>query len=211
MNRDTPVSKGYEMRSALLYIRRMSESIPRWTSIRNLLLNLGLVVMMCGVFGVQRGHSQTTDQNCSAGNPDKTCAQGDGSQTPSAPDDGAQKTDQNCSAGNPDEACTSGDGSETPSAAANGAQRTDRNSGAKEASPEASTQSDQARAPGMNSGAQTSSPNSPSKATSSNAAPTETDSQNLQSEPQEIQQRSPYKNLPSLYDLYTQIPAAGGN
>ncbi len=198
------------MRSALLYIRRMSESKPRWTSIRSLLFALGLAVFMCGVVGVQRGHSQTTDQNCSAGNPDKTCASSDGSQTPSAPDDGPQKTDQSCSAGNPDEACTPGDGSETPSAAANGAQRTDRNSGAKEASPEASTQSDQTRAPGMNSGAQTSSPSSSSKATSSNAAPTETDSQNLQSEPQEIQQRSPYKNLPSLYDLYTQIPAAGG-
>jgi len=29
-------------------------------------------------------------------------------------------------------------------------------------------------------------------------------------EPQEIQRRSPYRNLPSLHDLYTQIPSAGG-
>ena len=35
-------------------------------------------------------------------------------------------------------------------------------------------------------------------------------SQRPQSEPQEIHEPSPYKNLPSLYDLYTQIPPAGG-
>src|ERR1700734_1034117 len=115
MNRETPVSKGYEMRSALLYIQRMSESRPRWTRIRNLLFNLGLAVLIGGMIGVQRGHSQTTDQSCKAGNPDEACAPGDGSQTPSAADNGAQATDQNCSAGNSDEACAPGDGSQTPS------------------------------------------------------------------------------------------------
>jgi hypothetical protein len=31
-----------------------------------------------------------------------------------------------------------------------------------------------------------------------------------QDEPQEIQRPSPYGDLPSLHDLYTQIPSAGG-
>jgi len=157
------------MRNALLYIRRMSESRPRWTRIHNLLFTLGLAILICGVIGVQRGHSQTTGQNCSAGNLDEACAPGDESQAPSA--------------------------------AANGAQVRDQNSGAREASPEAPAPSDEPGAPF---------PKSPSKAKGANATPLATDSQNRQSEPQEIQKRSPYRNLPSLYDLYTQIPASGG-
>ena len=38
------------MRSALLYIRRMSESRPRWARIRNLLFALGLAVLICGCY-----------------------------------------------------------------------------------------------------------------------------------------------------------------
>ncbi len=66
------------------------------------------------------------------------------------------------------------------------------------------------RAPARKGGTQAPSPNSHSEAAGANPTPTETDSQNRQSEPKEIQERSPYKNLPSLHDLYTQIPASGG-
>ena len=79
-----------------------------------------------------------------------------------------------------------------------------------ESSPDASAQSNQTKALARKGGAQAPSPNSRSETAGANATPTETDSQNRQSEPQEIQEPSPYKNLPSLYDLYTQIPASGG-
>jgi protein involved in polysaccharide export with SLBB domain len=71
-------------------------------------------------------------------------------------------------------------------------------------------QSSKAKASPQNGGAQTPSPDTSKKATGAKVTPAGPRSQTRQSEPQEIQEPSPYKNLPSLYDLYTQIPAAGG-
>jgi protein involved in polysaccharide export with SLBB domain len=71
-------------------------------------------------------------------------------------------------------------------------------------------QSSKAKASSQNGGAQSPSPNPSRQATGAKATPAGPRPQNRQSEPLEIHEPSPYKNLPSLYDLYTQIPAAGG-
>jgi protein involved in polysaccharide export with SLBB domain len=184
------------MRSALLYIRRMSESRPRWARIRNLEFAFVLATLICTAIAVQRGGAQGTGQNSSAGSSPQS----------SSPGNSTSSFDNNT------QAPSAGD-NQAPSAAGNGSQGTDQNSGAEgaspESAPEASGQSNGAKAPAGN-GAHSQSPNSPSEATGAKAPPKETDSQNRQSEPQEIQQPNPYNNLPSLYDLYTQIPSSGG-
>ena len=189
------------MRSALLYIRRMSESRPRWARIRNLEFAFVLATLICTAIAVQRGGAQGTGQSSSGGSSaqssspgNSTSSSGNSTQTPSAGDN---------------QAPSAGD-TQAPSAAGNGSQGTDQNSGAEGASPAASAQSNGANAPAGNGGAHAQSPNSPSEATGAKAPPKETDSQNRQSEPQEIQQPNPYNNLPSLHDLYTQIPSSGG-
>jgi len=182
------------MRSALLYIRKMSESELRWTRLRSLELTFLLAMLICAAIAVQPGRAQGTGQSSSAGSSAQASSPGSGTQAPSAGDT---------------QAPSAGD-TGAPSAAGNGGQRTDQSSGAQEGSPEASPQSNGAKASARTGGIQAPSPNTPNGATGAKAAPTETDSQNRQSEPQEIQEPSPYNNLPSLYDLYTQIPSSGG-
>ena len=196
------------MRSALLYIRRMSESRPRWARIRSVEFAFVLATLICVAIAVQRGGAQGTGKSCSAGSsaqsssPGNSTSSGNGSQAPTAGDTQAP------SAG--DTQAPSGGDTQAPSPAGNGAQATDQNSGGGEAPPGASAQSNGAKAPAGNGGTHAQSSNNPGEATGAKATPTETDSQNRQSEPQEIQEPSPYNNLPSLYDLYTQIPASGG-
>jgi protein involved in polysaccharide export with SLBB domain len=186
MNRETPASKGYEMRNALLYIRRMSGSLPRWTRIGSLELTFISAMLICAAVAVPPGRAQGTGQNSSAGSSSQSSSPDNNTQAPSAGD------------------------TQAPTAAGNGAQAADQNSGEEDASPEASAQSNGANVPAANGGAHAKSPNSPSGGTGAKATPTMTDSQNRESEPQEIQAPSPYGNLPSLNDLYTQIPSGGG-
>jgi protein involved in polysaccharide export with SLBB domain len=189
------------MRSALLYIRRMSESRPRWAHIRSVEFAFVLATLICVAIAVQRGGAQGTGKSCSAGSSAQSSSSGN-----SAPSSG--NGTQAPTAG--DTQAPSGGDTQAPSAAGNGAQATDQNSGGGEAPPGASAQSNGAKAPAGNGGTHAQSSNNPGEATGAKATPTETDSQNRQSEPQEIQEPSPYNNLPSLYDLYTQIPASGG-
>jgi Polysaccharide biosynthesis/export protein len=190
----TEASEGKELRMESLSIRKMSESGPRWTRIRNLGFTFILAMLTCAALAVQRGHAQGAGQSSSAGSSAPSSSPGDSTQAPSAGDTQGPSASQ----------------TQAPSAAGNGAQGPDQNSGAQDASPEAPAQSDAAKAPAGSGGAQAPSPNSPSPATGANSTPTEADTQNRQSEPQDIQQPNPYKNLPSLHDLYTQIPASGG-
>ena len=71
-------------------------------------------------------------------------------------------------------------------------------------------QSSRAKAAGKNGSSSQPSPNNRRPTPNARTTPPEPRPQKPQSEPQEIQEPSPYKNLPSLYDLYTQIPSAGG-
>src|SRR3984957_2599700 len=189
------------MRSALLYIRRMSESRPRWARICNLEFAFILAMLISAAIAVQRGGAQGAAQSGSAGSSAQSSSPGNSTSS-------SDNSTRAPSAGDT-QAPSAGD-TQAPSAAGNGSQGTDRKSGAEGASPEGSGQSNGAKAPAGNGGAHSQSPNSPSEATGAKAPPKETDYQNRQSEPQEIQQPNPYNNLPSLYDLYTQIPSSGG-
>lgn len=52
--------------------------------------------------------------------------------------------------------------------------------------------------------------NTTRQATTEKVKPATSRPKGPQSEPQEIRETPPYRNMPSLYDLYTQIPSAGG-
>ncbi len=156
-------------------------------------------------------------------------------QAPS-PGGGAQGTEQNCSANvGSTEACAPNGEAETPSAgesqaptaagggaAESGASGTGYSGDAEkciqtcaESNNIAScvqecAQRSEAKAPARNGGAQTPAPNNRGQAAGAHATPAGSASQSRQSEPKEIQEPSPYKNLPSLHDLYTQVPATGG-
>ena len=200
------------MRSVLFYIRRMTESRPGWARIRNLLFTLGLAILICGVIGVQRGHAQGTSQSGNAESSAQSSAPGNDTQSPST--SGAQTP----SAGGAETPAAAGRGSATDSSSTETGQGSDAESCIQvcaqssdaESCHQKCTQNREARTPAENGGGQAPSQNSASQVRGARATPAGTDSQSGQSEPQEIQQPSPYSNLPSLYDLYTQIPAAGG-
>ncbi len=148
---------------------------------------------------------------------------------PTAGDSGAQGEGQKCSGDEgTTEACTPSDEAQTPTApnsgpaAESGSSETEQSSEAESCIQECGESSDtesclrtcaqsrEAKAPAKNGGAQQPSPNRRGQAAGAREKPEAQGAQNRQSEPQEIQQQSPYKNLPSLHDLYTQIPATGG-
>jgi protein involved in polysaccharide export with SLBB domain len=215
MESQTEVSKGKKLRNVLLSIQRTTESRPHGTRIRNLVLTIGLAALICGVIGIQRGRAQGTDQNSAANEGSSgASAQSTGAKAPTA-DEAQAPTADEAQAPTADEA-------QAPTAAGSGTTGTDQagdtescvqacaQSSNTESCRRTCAQSSEAKAPAENAGAQAPSPNSPSQTKSAHGAPAGTDSASGQSEPQEIQEPSPYNNLPSLYDLYTQIPAAGG-
>jgi len=194
------------MRSVLLYIRRMSESRRRWTRIRRFLFAVGLAVISCGIIAVESGRAQAADQNCSAEGTAEACGQSDGAQASPAAGGGSQGTDQGSDAQAPASSGSNGEGAaqtgntESPaqtSAPTSGGQAPAQNGGTTASSP----QSGNAQTPAQNNGAQ---------ATGAHATPAGTSAETQQSGPQEIQQPSPYSNMQSLHDLYTQIPSSGG-
>ena len=196
------------MPSVLLYIRRMSESRPRWTHIRSFMFGFGLAVLFCGVITVQLGRAQGTDQssNGEGANQGSGSAPNSDAQAPCPARSGAEGTDQSSSAESP--AQTSAPGSDTQAPCPPGS------------SSEGTAPGSEAQAPGQSVGTTPSSPqsnntqtpteNSRKQATGVNATPKGTGTESHQSEPQDIQQPNPYTNMPSLHDLYTQVPATGG-
>jgi protein involved in polysaccharide export with SLBB domain len=195
------------MPSVLLYIRRMSESRPHWTRIRDLLFAFALAALICGVIGVQPGRAQGTGQSGNA----EGSAQGTGQSSNSegsaqapAPSSGAegsaQGTGQSSNAEGSAQGAGQGSNSEgsAQAPAASDAAQAPAESGGATASP---AQSGHTQAPAQNSRA---------KAAGAHATPEGTGSESGQSESQEIQQPYPYQSLPSLRDLYTQVPSTGG-
>ena len=184
--------------------------------------------------------TQRAEKNCTSddGSPEACSPNGeaDEAQAPSRGSNSAEGPSQSCGAEGSPEACGPNGEAETPTASqaqepnsagngANsetGADRTEYGNDedkciqacSESSDPESCSrncaQSSKAKASPQNGGAQTPSPDTSKKATGAKVTPAGPRSQTLQSEPQEIQEPSPYKNLPSLYDLYTQIPAAGG-
>ena len=180
------------MRSVLLYIRRMSESRPRWTGIRSFLFAFGLAVMFCGMIAVQSGRAQATGQGSDAQAPASS----------SSSDEGA---------------VPSSDG-QAPSSAGSGVQGAGQNGDAEglgqtsapNSEAEAPTQGGTTASSPQNSSAQAPDQSNRPQATGAHATHVGTSTEIKQSGPQVIQQPSPYNNLPSLHDLYTQIPSGGG-
>ena len=182
------------MRSVLFYIRRMTESRPGWARIRNLLFTLGLAILICGVIGVQRGHAQGTSQSGNAESSAQSSAPGNDTQSPST--SGAQTP----SAGGAETPAAAGRGSATDSSSTETGQGSDAESCIQvcaqssdaESCHQKCTQNREARTPAENGGGQAPSQNSASQVRGARATPAGTDSQSGQSEPQEIQQPSPY-------------------
>ncbi len=220
------------MRSVLLYIRRMTESRPRWTRVRDLLFTFGLAVLICGVIAVQRSRAQGTDQNSNAEGPAQTSAQNTEAQAPPASGSDAQGTDQSSNAEGPAQTAAPNGETQAPPSSGSGAQGTGQSSNAEsclqacaqssnaESCLQACAQSSEAEGTAPVGGATASSAQSgqarpPTQssgppATGTRVTPTGKGAETHQAQPREIQQRSPYGNMPSLQGLYTQIPSTGG-
>lgn len=200
------------MRNVLLYIRRMSDSRPRWTRIRSFLFAFGLAVVFCGITAVQRGRAQGTDQGSDAQAPASSGSSAEGTapnseaQAPSAAGSGGQGTAPSSDAQAPASSGSSAEGA-TPSGNAEGPSQTSApNNGA-----EAPAQSGGTTASSPQSGhGQAPTQSSRPQATGARVTPVGTGAETHQGGPQEIQQRSPYGNMPSLQDLYTKVPSGGG-
>ena len=193
-------------------IRRLAHFGMRRSRIRNLAFTIGLAMLVSGDVAVQYGRAQAASQSGYAESSAQSSDPGNDTQSPSA--DSAQ-TPSSGSAQTPDAA---GRGAATDSSATGTGQGSDvescmqvcAQSSDAESCDQKCTQNSEAKTPAENGGGQAPSQNNPSQVRGAHATPAGTAPQNGQSEPQEIQEPSPYKDLPSLYDLYTQIPAAGG-
>ena len=190
--------------------------------------------------GPEQNSVQAPEQSCSSDetSPDACAPKGPATEAQAPPDSGSgeQGASQYCGAEDSPEACGPNGQAKTPTpneaqepnsagdgaASETGAQGTEYGtdeekciqacgeSSDAESCLRSCAQSSKAKASPRNGAAPVPSPNNSRKATDAHATPAGPRSQGHQSEPQEIQEPSPYKNLPSLYDLYTQIPASGG-
>ena len=162
--------------------------------------------MFCGMIDVQIGPAQGADQNCSAEGSAETCGQNEGAQASPAGGNGVQGADQGSEAQAPASSGSNGEGAAQSDNAGGPAQTSAPNGGA-----EAPAQSGGKAASSAQSGnAQTPDQSNRPQAAGGNATPAGTNAEIQQSGPQEIQQPSPYGDMQSLHDLYTQVPSSGG-
>ena len=172
------------MHNVFHLIRRLAEFEVRRTRIRNLVLTIGLAMLVFGVIAVQYGRAQATGRNSGAEEGSaQASAQSRDAQAP--PSDEAQAP----SAGE----------AEAPTVTGNGAAGTAQGGKAGANTP-ANKGDSQAPSPNDNA----------SQGAGAHAPLAKTPAQNGESEPENIQEPNPYKDLPSLHDLYTQIPSSGG-
>lgn len=212
--------KGQRMNEVVLDNHRGSDSRLRWNRVRSLLFTSVLGVFLCGVIAAPSGNAQGTAQSSSAAGSAQSCApsgsaQGtvqnsnvDGSAQPCAPSSDAQVPSEAGSVSQGTAQSNSAEGSTASSAPGNDNQALPQDSGGQASSVQsgnvqATTQSGSALAPSAQSISNT-------KGAGPRATPAKPVVDTHQDEPQEIQQPSPYANVPSLHDLYTQIPSAGG-
>lgn len=195
--------KGQEMGSVLLYIRGMFASRLRCIRARNLLFAVGLAALICGVTTVQPGRAQETSQSGNAEGSAQTAAPGSDNQAPSSAGNGQSSS----SAGNGSEGTGQSGNAEGASetAAPNSVgQAPAQSGGANASSPQNSGASPQ------NSGARTRTQSSRPQVSNPRPTPPQTKAETQQTGTQQIQQTTPYGNMPSLQELYMQIPSAGG-
>jgi len=197
MEQQTQMRKGQEMGSLLLYIRGMFESRLRSKRARNLLFAGGLAALICGgVANVQSGRAQETSQSGNAEGSAQTSTPSSDNQAPS-------------SAGNGQAPSSAGSGSEGTGQSGNveGASQTTAPNGEVQAPNESGGAN---AATPQNNGARTQTQSSRPQSTSPRPTPAQSKAAAQQAGPQQIQQTSPYGNMPSLQELYMQIPSAGG-
>jgi len=171
---------------------KSSDSRSRWNRVGGLLFTSVLGVFLCGVIAAQNGCAQESAQNgCAQESAQNGCAQ------ESVQSGSAQAT-----------AHGSSDQATAPSNNAEGSAQT--------SAPSSDTQTPVQSSAGQASFAQSGNAQAPAQSSSAHATgshvtpPAGIPVETHQDEPQEIQRPNPYGNLPSLHDLYTQIPSAGG-
>ena len=185
------------MCNALLHVRRKSESRPGWARVGGFLVSFGLAVLFWGAATGHLGRAQETTQSSTGEKAVQTSNSSNDSQAPSAP-------------GNSAEGTAAGDNAEAP------AQTGDSEGAAQTAVPNGETQGPTRSgatlaSPARNGGAsQSPTQSSRPQATGAHETPARKNTEIHPAVPQQIQQPSPYGNMPSLQDLYTQIPSGGG-
>jgi protein involved in polysaccharide export with SLBB domain len=212
------------MGSVMFTSRRVSESKSCRTPVRSLQFALGLTVMFCGVIAVQGGIAQTTRQNSSG--QDATQAP-DQSGDANAWDSGDQGTGQSGNVEDLRQPSTH-DSNVLPSSDEGfGSQNSSQNSKVdRSARGEAGPGNSNCRAPAQSGRAADSSSQAPESPTQNGcvqvpnqsiggqakgprATPVQMGDKADQDETPQIQQKSPYGDLESLRELYTQIPSTG--
>jgi protein involved in polysaccharide export with SLBB domain len=169
---------------------------------RRLLLTVGLAALICSASAIRVDRAQEIRQNDNGEDAAQTSGQSSDTQgAPTAAESGegsgAQRATQNSNAEGADEAAVPNGGAQEPAEA-----------GGK------SAQGGGAGTPSsLNNGAGMPMQNSPQQAPAARAARGQSNAETRQAAPQavpeEIQQTSPYGNLPSLQNLYKQVPSGG--
>lgn len=179
--------------------------------------------------------AQGGDQNCSSDeNSQEACAPNGQAQTPSAGGaetqssngSNAQGADQYCAAEGYPAGCVPNGQTQAPNSNGGGAGAGNSSAGsgygddAQECLQTCAESSDIAscvqncaqnsESTAKNRGTQGAGASSSRPAATAPAKQAKTDSQNRQSEPKDVHEPVPYRNLTSLYDLYTEVPASGG-
>jgi protein involved in polysaccharide export with SLBB domain len=172
--------KGKRMSEVVLDNQRSFDSRSRWNGVGGLLFTFGLVVLLCGVIAAQSCDAQESAQSGSAQAPS---AAGSNAQAPAQSSDGQASSGQSGNA------------------------QTTTQSGSAQAS---SAQGGNAQAPAQSGNAQSPAQGGSAQGAGPHATPAKPVVETHEDVPQEIQRPSPYGDLPSLRDLYTQIPSSGG-
>ncbi len=188
------------MRSVTLSMKRMAESGSHWTRVHGVLLVSGLAVLLWAVMAAQLGYAQESSQSGNAGGGSQSSSSGGDAQAAQAPS----------AAGNSAEgAAPSDDEEQAPASAGNAAGGAAQNTNA-EGAEESPASERRAQPAGENGNSQAPARDSRPQPSATRAAPVPKNPEPPRTGPQEIQQRSPYGNIPSLRGLYTQIPSGGG-
>ena len=238
MKHQTHTPKGQEMGSVVHCNPRMFESSPRRRSARGPLLAFGLAVLCCGVLAAQNDNSQQTAQCTDSEGSVVPCSNTEGiaqapsgtgsdsqeaapasdaegnAQAPPVTDEGAQEPGQGSGAPATSEPCDTvqalapGGTNQAPVPSGTGRAPEPNESSQAPCVPNEGTQGqNQVQGPGqMQKPAQSRN----GQVTNPRETPQKKAVETHPEEPQEKRLRNPYGDLPSLHDLYTQIPSAGG-
>ena len=185
---------GQEMENELFHLRRVSESRLLRTPTRSILFAVGLALLLSSSIVTQSGGAQEATQRGNSESATENSAQSGDAQAPAAADNNGS-------------AATHGGDAQGPS---QGAQTPAPNDHAQETVPGGQTSSQSGETQGSVQAAQSTAQRAGTQTPGSHTSPATRAIESHEDEPQQIQLANPYGNLPSLRDLYTQIPSAGG-